>query len=75
MCSKAVLISIGFSDHNLVAIVRKSKVPKVGPKVLLQRSLKNELIGDINKVQWDKVCSIKNMDNTGTIYRNGLRGS
>ena len=66
MCSKAVSISVGFSDHNLVAIVRKSKVPKVGPKVLFQRSLKsfckNEFIGDINKIQWDKVCSIKHVD-------------
>ena len=32
-CSKSISLSIGFSDHNLVAITRKIKVPKAGNKI------------------------------------------
>ena len=39
-CSKAVSIAIGFTDHNLVAIARKIKVPKVGNKIILRRSFR-----------------------------------
>ena len=34
LCSKAVPISIGCSDHNIVAISRKAKVPTAGPKIV-----------------------------------------
>ena len=40
LCSKAVSVSIYCSDHNIVAIRRKAKVPKVGPKVIYKRSYK-----------------------------------
>ena len=32
LCSKAISVSVGFSDHNLVGISRKAKVPKAEPK-------------------------------------------
>ena len=66
MCSKAVSVPVGFSDHNLVAVVRKAKVPKAGPKVIVKRSFKsfcqNDFICDINKLQWDNVCAIDDVD-------------
>ena len=38
MCLKAVSRSIGCSDHNIVAISRKIKVPKAGPNIVYKRS-------------------------------------
>ena len=35
---KAVSKSIGCSDHNIVAISRKTKVPKAGPNIVYKRS-------------------------------------
>lgn len=32
-CSKAVSVAPGCSDHNLVAIIRKTKIPKAGSKI------------------------------------------
>ena len=34
LCSKAVSVPIGCSDHNIVAISRKAKVPTAGPKIV-----------------------------------------
>lgn len=38
ICSKAVSVPVGFSDHNIVAIVRKTQTPKAGPKVLYKKN-------------------------------------
>ena len=38
ICLKAVAKSIGCSDHNVVAISRKTKVPKAGPNIVYKRS-------------------------------------
>ena len=40
LCSKAVSVPIGCSDHNIVAISWKAKVPKAGPKIGNKRSYK-----------------------------------
>ena len=40
ICSKAVSILIGSSDHKIVALSRKAKVPKAGPKIVYKRSYK-----------------------------------
>lgn len=37
LCSKAISIPVGCSDHNIVAIGRKTKVPKSGQKIVLKR--------------------------------------
>jgi hypothetical protein len=37
---KAVSKSIGCRDHNIVAISRKTKVPKAGPNIVYKRSYK-----------------------------------
>ncbi len=38
MCSKGVSVPIGCSDHNIIAITRKTKVSKGRPKVIYKRS-------------------------------------
>ena len=40
LCSKAVSVPIGCSDHSIVAISRKAKVPTTGPKTVYKRSYK-----------------------------------
>lgn len=40
MCSKAISMPVGCSDHNLIAIVRRSKVPKEGSRIIKKRSFK-----------------------------------
>lgn len=41
VCSKALSVPVGCSDHNLIAIVRKTKVPKEGFKIIKKRSFKD----------------------------------
>jgi hypothetical protein len=40
LCSKGISVAIGCSDHDIVAITRKAKVPNVGHKVIYKRSYK-----------------------------------
>lgn len=60
LCSKAVSVPIGFSDHNLVAISRKAKVPKAGPKIVFKRSYKSfccdSYVNDVTNICWSDVC-------------------
>ena len=52
--------SVGFSDHNIVAIARKTKVPKAGQKIVFQsyKSIcKDKFSNDIKIIQWDRVCT------------------
>jgi hypothetical protein len=40
ICFKAVSKSIGCSDHNIIAMSRKTKVAKAGPNIVYKRSYK-----------------------------------
>ncbi len=59
LCTKAISVPIGCSDHNLIAIVRKTKVPKAGPKIIVKRSYKHfhedRFIKDVRNICWDSV--------------------
>ncbi len=52
VCSKAISVPIGCSDHNLIVIVRKTKVPKQGSKVIRKRSFK---WFDVINADWSEV--------------------
>ena len=58
-CSKAVSVPVGFSDHNIVALTVKTKVPKAGPTVIHRRTyktfLENDFIADVENIEWDTV--------------------
>ena len=58
MSLKAVSKSIGCSDHNLVAISRKTKVPKAGPNIVYKRSY----VYDVNHICWPVVCNEEQPD-------------
>lgn len=66
LCSEAVSVPIGCSDHNLPAIMRKTKVPKPGPywKVISKRSYKmfnqDKFVEDVKNVCWSNVLFEKN---------------
>lgn len=50
-------VLVGFSDHNIVALTVKAKVPKAGPKVIHRRTYRNflekDFIFEIESIEWD----------------------
>ncbi len=60
-CTKAVSVSVAFSDQNIVAIVRKTITPKAGPRVLHERSWRifseNDFVRDIENTEWNQVLA------------------
>ena len=61
-CSKAISVPVGFSDHNIIAVTRYTKVPKPKAKIILTRSYKrfneNAFIDEISRVNWNMVCNV-----------------
>ena len=66
LCSKGVSVPIGCSDHNIVAIARKAKVPKVAPKVIYKRSYKGfcqeSFCKDVGNICWAEIYKEENPD-------------
>ena len=66
LCSKAVSMPVGFSDHNLTAIGRKTKVPKAGQKIIIKRMFKhfneNNYYGEIKDLDWSTVLNKEDPD-------------
>ncbi len=66
LCSKAVSVAVGCSDHNLIAITKKTKIPKSGTRFVLSRSYKrfnkDLFINDVQSVQWTEVCQEKDVN-------------
>ena len=59
LCSNALSIPVGFSDHNVVVLVRKAKLPQSGQKVLLMRSMRNfnenSFLLDVSNICWNHI--------------------
>lgn len=59
LCSKAISICVGFSDHNLIAINRKTKIIKPGQKIIIKRMFKHfneaSYCADIRNTDWSQV--------------------
>ena len=67
MCFKAVSRLIGCSDHNRVAISRKTKVPKAGPNIVYKKSYNkfffcDSYVGDVKNICWSMVCNVEQPD-------------
>ncbi|MGL5507016.1 MAG: endonuclease/exonuclease/phosphatase family protein [Paraclostridium sp.] len=60
LCSKAVSVAVGCSDHNLIALTKKTKIPKLGSRIILSRAYKrfnqDLFINEVQSVQWSEVC-------------------
>ena len=80
LCSKALSIPVGCSDHNLVVMVRKAKLPKSGPKIVYRRSMKNfnevEFIESVKNTCWRGVLEQDNpddaLDNFNTLFLHNI---
>ena len=61
LCSKAVSVPIGYSDHNIVAISRKAKVLTAGPKIVYKRSYNrfccDSYVDDAKNMCWSDVIN------------------
>ncbi len=59
ICSIAASLPVGCSDHNLIGVSRRSKVPKARMKIISARSYKHfcedAFLEDIKKVKWSYV--------------------
>lgn len=59
LCSKAMSIPVGCSDHNPLVTVRKAKIPKSGPKIVHSRSMKNlnetAFVEEVRNICWQLV--------------------
>lgn len=71
-CSKAISVSAGISDHNLIATTWKAKVPKTGPTIiyrrLYQRFSEDNFVEDIQKVNWDLVLECNDIESALSIF-------
>lgn len=60
--TKAVSVPIGCSDHNIVVVARKMKVPKARPRVMHKRSYrgfsKEAFLEDVSNICWSKVYNV-----------------
>uniref|UniRef100_A0A3B3CXC8 Reverse transcriptase domain-containing protein n=1 Tax=Oryzias melastigma TaxID=30732 RepID=A0A3B3CXC8_ORYME len=60
-CTNVCSEPVSLRDHNIVSLVLKTKVPKVGPKGIHKRMYKlfkeEDFVCDMARVQWDEVLS------------------
>ena len=58
--TKTVSIALGFTDHNLIAIKRKTKLPKAPSLIIHKRYFKHfneaRFIDELKHVNWETVC-------------------
>ena len=72
LCLKAISVSIGFSDHNLVGISRKAKVPKAGPNNVYKGSYRgfccDSYVDEVTKICWSDVSKQRDPDNALNVF-------
>lgn len=65
-CSRATSTEVAWTDHNIVCITKKTKVPKRPPRITIKRSYKNfdleQYHTDLSNVPWDIVCLEEDVD-------------
>lgn len=70
LCSKAISVCVGVSDHNVIAINRKTKV---GQKIVIKRIFKyfNEIYRtDIANIDWTQVLCEEDPDEALELFMN-----
>lgn len=72
LCSNALSINIGCSDHNLTLIQRKTKIPKSGQTIMVKLSFRhfNEVsfCADVDKINWQQVLWEKAVDKDMNVF-------
>jgi len=66
LCSSVASIPVGCSDHNLIVIGRKTKIPKTGQKIVFKRVFKNfnenNYCNEVRGVDWSEVLRKEDPD-------------
>lgn len=66
MCSTPVSVTVGFSDHNCIAVSRRTKLPKACPKIIMKRSYRafNEesFLNELDNIKWNLISDIDDVD-------------
>ncbi len=66
LCSQAVSVAVGCSDHNLIALTRKTKMIKSGVRIVYRRSYKrfnpDSFVDDVQDLQWSDVCLVNDVN-------------
>lgn len=74
MCIKAVSIPVSCSDHNLIAVMRKTKVPKQGQKFICKRTFKNfqenEYVAEVSNIDWSEVTQEQDPNKAVVVFNN-----
>ncbi|XP_054871533.1 uncharacterized protein LOC129350084 [Amphiprion ocellaris] len=74
LCSNAISNCVGASDHNLIAINRKTKVPKSGQKIVIKRIFKyfdeESYCADVRRVDWSQVMLEEDPDTALEVFTN-----
>lgn len=74
LCFKGISAPIGWTDHNIIAITRKAKVPKGRPKVIYKRSCKRfcqeSFCTNVYDLCWSDVFKQVHPDNAIRAFEN-----
>ena len=58
-CTKPVSRSVGFCDHNIIAITRKTKIPKckvnIVHKSMFKKCIPESFLADVGDIDWTDV--------------------
>lgn len=75
-CSKAVSVPTGCSDHNIIGVTRKTKLPKCGSKIIHKRTYRyfnqEEYVNEIQSADWSEVYNECNPDSALNRFMNML---
>lgn len=74
LCSTPVSVPLGFSDHNFIAVTRRTKLPKASAKIVQTRSYKKftkeSFLREIDNIQWSDVCNVDDAELALKIFMN-----
>lgn len=75
-CSKAISVPTGCSDHNIIGVTRKTKLPKRGSKIIHKRTYRHfsqeEYVNEIKSTDWSEVYEDCNPDSALNRFMNAL---
>lgn len=75
-CSQADSVAVGCSDHNLIALTRKHKIPKSGVMIVNRRSWRRSdavsFMNDVSNVQWSDMSQENDANTALNIFMDKL---
>jgi len=66
MCSTPISVTVGFSDHNCIAVSRRTKLPRACPKIIMKRSyrafIEESFLNELDNIKWNLISNIDDVD-------------